>query len=152
MHISSKADYAMRACIELARDESNRPIPAEVIALRADLPTKFLESILLELRHAQLVRTTRGPNGGCRLSRPATQISAAEIVRAVDGPLCQVRGLAPETLEYPEHAQDLARMWVAVRAAARDVLEQVTLAQLAAGELPPVTDRYLELPGAWTSR
>ncbi len=152
MHISSKADYAMRACLELARDETNRPVPAEVLALRADLPTKFLETILLELRHAQLVRTSRGPSGGCRLSRPATQISAAEIIRAVDGHLCDVRGLPPETLEYPEHAQPLATMWVAARAALREVLEVTTLAHLAAEQLPTALDRFLEQPGAWSTR
>ena len=152
MHVSSKAEYAVRACIELARNDTGKPMSAEVVAMQADLPAKFLEAILTELRNAGLVQTVRGPHGGCRLARPATQISVADIMRAVEGALADVRGIAPEALDYPEAAQSLRSVWVATRAAVRMVLESTTIAHLAAAQLPPVVDTYLEQPGAWSTR
>jgi Rrf2 family protein len=152
VHVSSKAEYAVRACIELARDVSGKPMSSEVVAMQADLPAKFLEAILTELRNAGLVQTVRGPHGGCRLARPARQISVADVMRAVEGPIADVRGTSPESLEYPETAGPLRAVWVASRAALRIVLEGTTVAQLAAGQLPPALDPFLEQPGAWSTR
>lgn len=152
MHVSSRADYAVRACIELARNDSGSAMSAEVIAMHADLPGKFLETILTELRHAGIIVSQRGPHGGCRLARPAAQISVADVVRAVEGPIGQVRGTAPEQLAYPESGQPLRSVWVAMRAATRDLLENVSLAQLASGALPRPVEEQLERPGAWGSR
>lgn len=152
MHVSSKAEYAVRACIELARNDTGKPMSSEVVAMQADLPAKFLEAILTELRNAGIVQTVRGPHGGCRLARPAPQISVADVMRAVEGALADVRGIAPEALDYPDSAGSLRSVWVAARSALRVVLESTTIAHLAAGQMPAVIDSYLEQPGAWSTR
>ncbi len=152
MHVSSKAEYAVRACIELGRNTGGTLMSAEVVALKADLPAKFLETILSELRNAGIVHTQRGPSGGCRLARPATQISVADIIRAVEGPLADVRGLPPEQISYPEGNEALRELWVATRSAVRQVLEATTVAHLAAGKLPRTVQKHLQAPGAWSTR
>lgn len=152
MHVSSKAEYAVRACIELARHTGGSLMSAEAVAMHADLPAKFLETILSELRHAGIVHTQRGPAGGCRLARPAVQISVADVMRAVEGPLADVRGLPPEQISYPEGNEALRELWVATRAAVRQVLETTTVAHLAAGKLPRPVARHLQQPGAWSTR
>lgn len=152
MRVSSKAEYAVRACIELARRTDGQLISAEAVAMHADLPAKFLETILGELRNAGIVQTQRGPSGGCRLARPPEQISVADVIRAVEGPLADVRGLPPEQITYPEGAEALRDVWVATRAAVRSVLETTSMAHLASGKLARPVQKYLQQPGAWTSR
>lgn len=137
MRISAKADYAVRAATELAAASSEgRPVKGEQLASAQAIPHKFLENILADLRHAGLVRTRRGAEGGYALTRPAGDISLAEVLRAVEGPLAAVQGVRPESLRYTGAAARLPEVWVALRANVRAVLERVTLADLAAGELP----------------
>ena len=149
MRISAKADYAVRAMAELAASTPGQPVKAETLAASQDIPRNFLDNILSELRAAGLVRTLRGPEGGSMLGRPAAQITLAEVLRAVEGPLAAVRGARPEELEYPGAATRLPEVWVALRANLRAVLERVTLADLANGTLPAAIARLAENPEAW---
>lgn len=136
MRISAKEDYAVRAMIELAIADGG-PLTREQIAEAQEIPTSFLQNILVELRHAEIVDALRGRDGGFRLARPAAEITVADVVRAVSGPLATVRGTRPPALTYNSRAQPLKDVWVALRANIRFVLEQVTLADLAAAKLPP---------------
>ena len=138
MRVSAKADYAARAAVELAT-AGDGPIKADRIAEAQGIPGKFLETILLELKHAGIVRSQRGPDGGYTLARPAEEISLADVIRAVDGPLANVRGDRPENVEYAGSAVRLTDVWVAVRAALREILENTTLAD-------PVSYTHLTLP------
>lgn len=156
MHVSAKAEYAVRAAVILARLPPGKAMSAEAVAMRADLPGKFLEAILTELRVAGLVATQRGPSGGCRLARPPSEISVAEIFRAIEGPLAHVRGERPESIEYPDDGQAgggrvLTELWIAGRVAIRSVFETTTLADLAAGALPAPVKALLQSPDAWVS-
>lgn len=151
MRVSAKADYAVRAAVELATTEGGGPLKADRIAEAQEIPIKFLETILLELKHAGVLRSQRGPDGGYTLARPATTISVADVIRAVDGPLANVRGDRPENITYRGAAARLTDVWIAVRAALREILESTSLADLRDGALPP---RVLELAGdpeAWVS-
>jgi len=152
MRISAKADYAVRATLELAAGEEGVPIKGEALAEAQDIPLQFLEHILLELKHARLVRAKRGARGGYWLARPADDITLADVIRAVEGPLANIQDSAPEETSYPGHAERLREVWVAVRASLRDVLEQVTLADLIAGELPEPIRRLTDHPDAWVTR
>ena len=152
MRISAKADYAVRAVVELAAAEGDKPVKAERVATAQEIPLNFLENILGELRHAGIVRSHRGAEGGFRLAKPATQVTVADVIRAVDGPLAAVRGERPESVTYEGPALALQRVWIAVRKNLRVVVEQVTLADLASGELPDAIDRLAEDPEAWTTR
>jgi Rrf2 family protein len=152
MRVSAKADYAVRAALELAAASGDGPLKGERIAEAQGIPLKFLENILIELRHDGLVRSQRGPDGGYWLGRPADQIAVAEVIRAVDGPLASVRGEAPEGLEYSDSAKDLQTVWVALRANLRQVLEQVTLADVVAGRLPADVAALADDPDAWKRR
>ena len=150
MRVSAKADYALRAPAELAAADAG-PMKAERISDAQDIPIKFLESILLELKHAGIVKSTRGAVGGYSLARPAAEISVADVIRAVDGPLANVRGERVETVEYEGNAKALRDVWVAVRASLRRVLETTSLQDLVDDHLP---DRVRELtadPEAWIS-
>jgi Rrf2 family protein len=149
MRVSAKADYALRAAAELAAAEGRGPIKGEQLAHAQSIPPKFLENILLELRHAGLVQSQRGVEGGYWLARPAAEITLAEVIRAVEGPLANVRGTRPEAVEYQGVAEPLRQVWIAVRASLRGVLESVTLADVARGELPASLDRLLADPEAW---
>ena len=151
MRISAKADYAIRAAAELA-SAGDGPVKAERIAQAQEIPLKFLENILLDLRHADLVVSRRGVDGGYWLARPAAEISLAEVIRAVDGPLANVRGLRPEDVEYAGSAERLRDVWIALRASLRAVLEQVTLADLADGPLPGPVAELAADPDAWERR
>ena len=151
MHATAKTDYALRAMVELARADEPRVL-GERIARAQDIPPKYLDSILLELRHARLVTTQRGPNGGVRLARPADQITLADVIRAVDGPLANVRGTPPEDLAYPATTDALRVVWVAVGASLRAVLEGVTVDDLRRGTLPPVVRELTQQAGAWNRR
>ena len=151
MRTTAKADYALRAAAELAA-AGEGPVKSEQIARAQSIPAKFLESILLDLKRAGLVQSQRGADGGYWLARPATEISLADVIRAVEGPLAHVRGLAPEQLEYGGAAERLRDVWIAVRASLRSVLEQVTLADLAARELPGRVEELTRDPEAWARR
>jgi Rrf2 family protein len=148
MRVSAKVDYALRAAAELAA-AGDGPVKGERISQAQGIPLKFLENILLELRHHGLVQSQRGSDGGYWLARPAEEITLAEVIRAVEGPLANVRGARPETLEYEGNAEPLRDVWVAVRANLRAVLESVTLADVAAGELPDEVAAITRDPTAW---
>ena len=149
MRVSAKADYALRAAAELAVAEGAGPVKGERLARAQDIPPKFLENILLELRHAGLVQSQRGVEGGYWLARPAAEITLAEVIRAVEGPLANVRGARPEAVEYAGVAEPLRQVWIAVRASLRGVLESVTLADVARGVLPASLDELLADPESW---
>jgi Rrf2 family protein len=152
VRITAKADYAVRAAVELAaaaeRDD-DRPVKGEQLARLQRIPQNFLENILTELRRAGIVRTRRGVDGGYQLARPAAAITVADVLRAVEGPLAAVQGVRPNELHYPHAAAPVPEVWVALRASLRDVLEHVTLADIASGSLPStVTDRT-RVDDAW---
>jgi len=149
MRVSAKADYALRAAIELAAHAEERPLKGERIAQAQEIPLKFLENILVELRHAGIVSSRRGAEGGYLLARPAEEVTVADVIRAVEGPIANVRGLGPETVEYAGAAEPLRDVWIAVRANLRAVLEQVTLADLASGQLPEDVVELTRDPEAW---
>lgn len=149
MRITAKADYAVRAAAELAAAEGEGPLKGERIATAQDIPLKFLENILSELRTAGIVASRRGAEGGYWLDRPAAEVSVADVLRAVEGPLASIRGTGPERLEYQGAAAALPRMWVALRANLRTVLEGVSLADLASGELPANVAALTDDPDAW---
>ena len=151
VRISAKADYALRAAAELATADGG-PVKGEQLATRQQIPPKFLENILGDLRHAGLVRSQRGADGGYWLQRPAAEITLAEIVRAVEGPLATVRGQRPEDVAYTGAAEQLQRVWIAVRHNLRDVLERVTVADVAAGRLPDDVARLADDPDSWVTR
>ncbi len=151
MHISARTDYALRALLALAAADAPT-VPGPVLAAEQELPLKFLEAILADLRRAGLVRTRRGAVGGYALARPAAEIAVGEVVRAVDGPLAVVRGERPERAEYEGVAEHLQELWIALRAALRIVLDEVTLAELLSGDLPPRVRELMAEPGAWKSR
>src|SRR5438309_10457127 len=148
MRVSAKVDYAVRAAVELAAAESP-PLKGELISQAQEIPLKFLENILGDLRHAGIVRSQRGAEGGYWLARPAEEITVADVVRAVDGPIANVRGLGPESVEYAGSAERLRDVWIAVRANLRAVLEHVTLADVARGELPTTVRELAADPDAW---
>jgi Rrf2 family protein len=152
MRISAKADYAVRAAVELAAAASEKPVKAERIATAQGIPLNFLENILGELRHAGIVRSHRGAEGGFRLARPPEQITVADVIRAVEGPLASVRGGPPEDVQYAGAAESLLRVWLAVRARLRSVVEGVTIADVASGRLPEEIDRLAEDPDVWVTR
>jgi len=148
VRVSAKADYALRAAIELAA-AGDGPVKGERIAQAQEIPLKFLENILLELRHAGIVRSQRGVEGGYWLARPAEEVSLAEVIRAVEGPIANVRGVGPQDVEYGGAAGRLREVWIAVRASLRSVLEETTIADLARGELPPAVEALASDPDAW---
>ena len=148
MRVSAKADYAIRATVELAA-AGDGPTKGERIAQAQSIPPNFLENIFTDLRNAGIVASRRGAEGGYWLARPAAEISLADVIRAVDGPLANVRGVRSEQVEYVGSAKQLRDVWVAVRASLRGVLENVTLADLAAGELPELVRQLAADPDAW---
>jgi Rrf2 family protein len=151
--VSAKADYAVRAAAELAAAEgAPAPVKAEAIAAAQAIPLRFLENILGELRHAGLVTSQRGTEGGHRLARPAAEITIADVVRAVEGPLAAVRGERPEAVAYEGAAEPLQRVWIAVRKNLREVVEHVTLADLAGNTVPDAVSRLADDPEAWVTR
>jgi len=153
VRISAKADYAVRAGIELARAHGgDRPTKGEAVAQAQSIPLKFLENILADLRHAGLVRSQRGADGGYWLNRPPEDVTVADIIRAVDGPLASVRGQRPEDVPYAGSAEPLQQVWIAVRANLRGVLETVSLADLADAKLPAKVEKLASDPEAWVTR
>ncbi len=151
MRISAKADYAVRAAVELA-SAGDEPVKGEKLAESQQIPLQFLEHILLELKHARIVRARRGARGGYWLAKAAEEITLADVIRAVEGPLANIQDLAPEQTEYPGNAAPLRDVWIAVRASLRRVLEQVTLADLRDGNLPDEIGELIADEGAWLAR
>jgi Rrf2 family protein len=152
MRISAKVDYAVRAAVQLATADGERPTKGDTIAQAQSIPVKFLENILSDLRHAGLVRSQRGADGGYWLNRPADEITVADVIRAVEGPLASVRGQRPEDITYTGAAEPLAQVWIAVRASLRNVAEHVTLADVASGQLPEHVTDLVSDPEAWVTR
>jgi Rrf2 family protein len=149
MRVSAKVDYAVRAGAELAAAAGEGPQKGERIAQAQEIPLKFLENILLDLKHAGLVQSQRGVEGGYWLARAPEEISLADVIRAVEGPIANVRGMRSDEVEYRGAAAPLRDVWVAVRANLRAVLETVTLADLAAGRLPDEVAAIAADPDAW---
>ncbi|MFC1432010.1 Rrf2 family transcriptional regulator [Streptacidiphilus sp. N1-3] len=151
MQISAKADYAVRAMLELAA-HGPELVKATILIDHQGLPRKFVETILVDLRRAGLVCSQRGADGGYTLARPATEISLGAIIRAVDGPLAEVRGLRPHETAYSGAAEHLPDVWVAARASLRRVLDETSLAQALSGRLPAHVRKLAESPEAWLPR
>jgi Rrf2 family protein len=152
VRISAKVDYAVRAAVELASVDEGEVVKGDVIAEAQEIPLKFLENILGELKHHGLVNSRRGAHGGYWLAKPAEEISLADLVRAVEGPLASVRGQGAEDLKYKGGAAPLQQVWIALRANIRDVMEHTTLADVVSGELPPKVRELTEPAEAWAPR
>ena len=148
MRVSAKVDYAVRAALELAA-AGEGPVKGERIADAQKIPLKFLENILLDMKHDGLVQSQRGPEGGYWLAKPAADVTVADVIRSVEGPLASVRGNRPEALEYEGAAGSLQTLWIALRSSLRGVLETVTLDNLVNGELPPEVLGLTENAEAW---
>jgi Rrf2 family protein len=151
MRVSAKADYAVRAMIELAA-AAGATVKGELIASSQEIPLRFLENILAELRHAGLVQSRRGTDGGYWLARPPDEIALADIIRAVEGPLATVHGEPADELDYADDLRPLQEVWIALRANIREVLETVTLADLGSGELPEPVRGIASQPEVWQTR
>ncbi|HTR72485.1 MAG TPA: Rrf2 family transcriptional regulator [Solirubrobacteraceae bacterium] len=152
MHVTAKADYAVRAVIELASGSRETPRKVDELAKAQAIPVSFLENILTQLRSAGIVRSQRGPEGGYWLAKPPEEVNLAQVIRAVEGPLVGVRGLRPEEVAYKGSAESLQQVWLALRANLRKVLEHVTLADVASGKLPPEIVKLTKQEEAWTTR
>jgi len=152
MHVTAKADYAVRAVVELADSKQDSPRKVDEVAQAQGIPVSFLENILTQLRSSGIVRSQRGPEGGYWLSKPPDQVNLAQIIRAVEGPLVGVRGQRPEEIEYVGSAESLQQVWIALRANLRKVLEHVTVADVAAGRLPKDVLALTRIEEAWETR
>jgi Rrf2 family protein len=152
VRISAKTDYAVRACVELAAARDEWPLKAERIAQAQNIPLNFLENILGQLRQAGIVASRRGAEGGYLLARPPEEISLADVIRAIDGPLANVGGTRPHDLELSGSAAPLRDVWVAVRASLREILEGITLADVAARRLPRRVSELVDATDAWHVR
>ncbi|HEU4812466.1 MAG TPA: Rrf2 family transcriptional regulator [Nocardioides sp.] len=149
MRVSAKSDYALRALIEMATREDGRAVSAEELGRLQDIPHGFLQAILADLRRAGVVMSQRGQSGGWRMARAAEEISVADVIRAVDGPLVSVYGLRPEAVSSNEKAEGLQQVWIAARRSLRDVFEQVSIQQLAEGKLPKAVTSRTADEDAW---
>ena len=152
MHVTAKADYAVRAVVELAASSQDSPRKVDEVAQAQEIPVSFLENILTQLRSAGIVRSQRGPEGGYWLAHPANELELATVIRAVEGPLVGVRGQRPEEVSYNGSAQSLQQVWLALRANLRKVLEHVTVADVAAGKLPKEIAVLTKQEEAWKTR
>jgi Rrf2 family protein len=152
VRLNARVDYALRAAVELAAalGSAARPVTAERLASAQDIPPKFLESILVQLRRGGIVNSQRGPDGGYWLAKAADEISLADIIRIIDGPLANIRGHRPEALGYRGAAAALQDVWIALRASEREILDSVTIADVAAGTLPKRVRTLSANPDAWT--
>jgi Rrf2 family protein len=151
MRVSAKSDYALRALIEIASRQDGTPVSAEEVGRLQDIPHGFLQAILADLRRAGIVMSVRGQSGGWRMARPGVDVTVADIIRAVDGPLVSVYGLRPEAVSYNDSATVLQLVWIAARANLREVFEAVTVEMLAAGQLPPAVMSLTKDDDAWVS-
>ena len=147
MRLSARVDYALRAVAELAA--AGTPRTVDQLAAAQQIPAKYLESILGELRRGGVLRSQRGPDGGYRLARDATAISIADVIRVLDGELANVRGSRPEHLAYEGAAVPLQQVWIALRANERAILEEVSLAHVASGQMPDIVTAAIAHPSAW---
>jgi Rrf2 family protein len=152
VHVTAKADYAVRAVVELADSSMESPRKVDEVARAQSIPVSFLENILTQLRSSGMVRSQRGPEGGYWLAKPPDQVNLAQIIRAVEGPLVGVRGQRPEEIEYGGSAESLQQVWIALRANLRKVLEHVTVADVAAGKLPKEVLALTREEEAWQTR
>ncbi|GAA1372726.1 Rrf2 family transcriptional regulator [Luteococcus sanguinis] len=153
MDISARSDYAVRAMLTLAAAaDGGTPVSVVRLADEQELPRKFLEAILADLRRAELVVSRMGAGGGYLLARPATQISIGAVIRAVDGPLAEVRGERPQAMTYDGAATHLRTVWVAVRSSVRSVLDGTSLADVLRGDFPAAVEEALKAPDAWENR
>jgi Rrf2 family protein len=152
MHVTAKADYAVRAVIELAGSAQDAPRKVDQVAQAQNIPVSFLENILTQLRSSGIVRSQRGPEGGYWLAKPPQEVNLAQIIRAVEGPLVGVRGQRPEELEYAGSAESLKQVWIALRANLREVLENVTVADVSSGKLPKEVLALTHDEEAWQTR
>jgi Rrf2 family protein len=152
VRVSAKADYAVRAMIELAGSGEATPVKGELIAQSQEIPVRFLENILAELRHAGLVHSRRGIDGGYWLAKSAEEIALADVIRAVEGPLATVRGEPADELQYADDLKPLQQVWIALRANIRDVLETVTLDDVASDQLPEPIREIANQPDVWQTR
>ncbi len=151
MRVSTKSDYDLRALIEIAAGPGDEAVTADELGRAQEIPHGYLQAILADLRKAGILLAQRGAAGGWRLAKPATEVSVADVIRAVDGPLVSVYGVRPESVVYTGRAEVLGPVWVAARSALREVLEDVTIDQLASGQLPAsVVDRTAD-DDAWRS-
>ena len=150
MYVSARSDYALRALVTLAAE--GRPLTADELARKQDLPVNYLEAILLDLRRAGIVASRRGPNAGYHFLRDPAELTPADVMRALEGPLAEVRGQRPEATTYTGAAVPLQQLWIALRASLRVVLEGVTIAQLAKGQLPRRLAKLVSEPDAWVAR
>jgi Rrf2 family protein len=149
MRVTAKSDYALRALIEIARRSDDGPVSAEEIGRLQDIPHGFLQAILADLRRAGVLVAQRGQSGGWRMNKDADQVTVADVIRAVDGPLVSIYGLRPEAVEYNERAAVLQHVWIASRRSLRDVLESVTVRQLADGKLPRAVSSRTSDEDSW---
>jgi Rrf2 family protein len=152
MHVTAKADYAVRAVVELADSDQGSPRKVDEVAQAQGIPVSFLENILTQLRSAGIVRSQRGPEGGYWLAKPASEVNLAQVIRAVEGPLVGVRGQRPEEIEYVGSAESLQQVWIALRSNLRKVLEHVTVAEVASGKLPKDVLALTRQEEAWQTR
>lgn len=152
MHVTAKADYAVRAVVELVNSSQGSPRKVDEIAQAQAIPVSFLENILTQLRSSGVVRSQRGPEGGYWLARPAEEVNLADVIRAVEGPLVGIRGQPPEEIAYVGSAEALQQVWIALRANLRNVLERVTVADVAAGKLPASVLALTRAEEAWEAR
>jgi Rrf2 family protein len=150
MRVSARSDYALRAVAELAASDG-APMKRERIAEAQEIPVEFLENILLELKHVGIVMSMRGATGGFKLARPPSEISLADVIRAVDGPMANVRGDRPEIVEYHGPAAHLRDVWIAVRASLREILEETSVQDLVDGKLPRRVRELVRDPESWVS-
>ena len=150
MHVTARSDYALRAAAELAAADG-KLLKRDEISARQHIPAEFLESVLLALKHRGIVQSQRGASGGFRLARESNSITLADVIRAVDGPMADVRGDRPELVEYEGPARRLQDVWIAVRASLREMLEGITLEDLVAGRMPDKVRRFTDDPEAWIS-
>jgi Rrf2 family protein len=151
MRVSAKADYAVRAAAELAASPDG-PVKGERLADSQDIPLQFLEHILLDLKHSGIVRARRGAKGGYWLAKPSDEVSIADVIRAVEGPIAHVQSAPPESITYTGSAQELQNVWIAVRASLRDVLESTSLKDLVTGNLPDNVRKLADDKDAWQPR
>jgi Rrf2 family protein len=149
MRVSAKSDYALRALIEIASRADQAPVSAEQLGKAQDIPHGFLQAILADLRRAGILVSQRGQSGGWRYAGRPGDVSVADVIRAVDGPLVSVYGLRPEAVDYDDTAAVLQHVWIAARRSLRDVFEQVSIAQLAAGDLPDAVTSRTADEDAW---
>ena len=149
MRVTAKSDYALRALIEISRRDDGAPVSAEELGRLQDIPHGFLQAILADLRRAGVVRSQRGQAGGWLMARTPREVSVADVIRAVDGPLVSVYGMRPEAVQYNDSASVLQHVWIAARSSLRDVFEAVTIRALADGRLPRAVTSRTASEDAW---